>query len=276
LEFPASVAANIPFRPRPYLDTTPIPRAKSNSYANPQMPYGQGSYFNPYSAMPHYQQQNYYMGQDYSQTSYPPQDYSQSSYMGQQYPNVPYSQTQTPSSNNEGYGQASKDYSQSSYMGQCYPNATWQKESSSNNEGYGQASKDYSQSSYMGQQYPNVPYSQTQTPSANNAAYGQAYGQAYPNANLNAEGFQNTYPTQTINVPSQFVGTLIGKAGRHINEMRRASRCEVEVVDLAPGVVAQERHFKITGPPHQIAIAVDMIGVKLDSEKKRIAKYGHN
>jgi hypothetical protein len=145
-------------------------------------------------------------------------------------------------------------------MGQEYPQSPY-------------AHQHYSQSAYMGQQYLNSPYPQAQTLPANNPEYN-------PFANTSPEFFQNNvqYPTQVINVPSQFVGALIGKAGRHINEMRRVSRCEIEVVDLAPGVIAgplQEKQFKITGPPHMIAVAAEMIGSKLESEKKRIAKYGH-
>jgi predicted RNA-binding protein YlqC (UPF0109 family) len=211
LEFPASVAANIPFRPRPFLDSTPIPYSKSNPYANTQMPHGQSSSFNPYAAVPHIQQQSYYTSQEYPQSPYAHQHYSQSAYMGQPYLNSPYPQAQTLSSNNPEYGQVST---------------------------------------------------------------------SHPYANNSPEFFPNNvhYPTHVINVPSQYVGALIGKAGRHINEMRRVSRCEVEVVDLAPGVIAgplEGRQFKITGPPHMIAVAAEMIGSKLESEKKRIAKYGH-
>jgi hypothetical protein len=98
-------------------------------------------------------------------------------------------------------------------------------------------------------------------------------------ANHNVESLSNipSYPSQLVNVPSKFVGALIGKAGRHINEIRRVSRCDIEMLDLPPGVTTgsiEERQFKITGHPQQIAIAVGMIGARLDAERRRIAKYG--
>lgn len=133
--------------------------------------------------------------------------------------------------------------------------------------------QEYLQSPYMGQQFLNSPYSQSSILPFHNQPYGHPQSSL---SNFNSFHSIPSYPSQIINVPNKSVGVLIGKAGRHINEMRRVSQCDIEMIELqgvSTGPV-EERQIKITGPPLQIAIAVDMIGARLEAERKRIAKYG--
>ena len=206
IEFPASVAANVPFIPRPYLESNPVIPSKPLPFVNLPAQYGQSSaVYNSFVISP--------------------------------FENPPGIQAQ-----------------------------------------FYTAPQEYISHSYLGHTPLNNAYSQFALPPHNLQFYDQSVS-SFPYENTNLEASQNMplFPSQIINVPSRFVGVLIGKAGRHINEMRRVSRCDVQMVDLTPGVTpgaVEERQFKITGPPQQIAIAVDMIATRLDSERKRIEKYG--
>jgi poly(rC)-binding protein 2/3/4 len=66
---------------------------------------------------------------------------------------------------------------------------------------------------------------------------------------------------------------VIGKAGAKINEIRQQSQCQIRVTD--PGTPAtngappnpEERLVTITGLPHHINTAVQMLYARLEQEK---------
>jgi polyribonucleotide nucleotidyltransferase len=69
--------------------------------------------------------------------------------------------------------------------------------------------------------------------------------------------------------------TVIGKAGAKINEIRQASQCQVRVTDPGTPAIAgsepnpEERLVTITGLPHNINTAVQMLYARLEQEKQK-------
>ncbi|RSH92113.1 hypothetical protein EHS25_008526 [Saitozyma podzolica] len=86
--------------------------------------------------------------------------------------------------------------------------------------------------------------------------------------------------TQQIFIPNSLVGSIIGKGGVKINEIRSQSQCQIRVTEpgtpAAPGapVNPEERLVTITGQPGNINIAVQMLYSRLESEKQRVAMGG--
>jgi heterogeneous nuclear rnp K-like protein 2 len=69
--------------------------------------------------------------------------------------------------------------------------------------------------------------------------------------------------------------SVIGKAGAKINEIRQASQCQVRVTDPGTPAIAgsepnpEERLVTITGLPHNINTAVQMLYARLEQEKQK-------
>ncbi|GAA5834032.1 hypothetical protein JCM11251_003597 [Rhodosporidiobolus azoricus] len=77
---------------------------------------------------------------------------------------------------------------------------------------------------------------------------------------------------QQIFIPNELVGSIIGKAGRAINEVRQAAGCQIKINEpgeSAPGGSPNERLVTITGPPAGIQTAVRMLYQRLEAEKAK-------
>ncbi|GAA5898662.1 uncharacterized protein JCM6883_003382 [Sporobolomyces salmoneus] len=78
--------------------------------------------------------------------------------------------------------------------------------------------------------------------------------------------------TQQIFIPNELVGSIIGKAGAKINEVRQASQCQIKINEpgeAAPGGSPLERLVTITGQPAGIQIAVRLLYQRLETEKAK-------
>lgn len=78
--------------------------------------------------------------------------------------------------------------------------------------------------------------------------------------------------TQQIFIPNELVGSIIGKAGAKINEVRQASGCQIKINEpgeAAPGGSPLERLVTITGLPTGIQIAVRLLYQRLETEKAK-------
>ncbi|GAA5938228.1 uncharacterized protein JCM15063_000672 [Sporobolomyces koalae] len=78
--------------------------------------------------------------------------------------------------------------------------------------------------------------------------------------------------TQQIFIPNELVGSIIGKAGAKINEVRQASQCQIKINEpgeAAPGGSPLERLVTITGQPTGIQIAVRLLYQRLETEKQK-------
>ncbi|GAA6034948.1 hypothetical protein JCM8097_009380 [Rhodosporidiobolus ruineniae] len=78
--------------------------------------------------------------------------------------------------------------------------------------------------------------------------------------------------TQQIFIPNELVGSIIGKGGQKINQVRQESRTQIKVNqpdDPAPGGSPNERLVTITGDPAGIQIAVRMLYERLEQEKQK-------
>ncbi|GAA6059302.1 hypothetical protein JCM10212_005882 [Sporobolomyces blumeae] len=78
--------------------------------------------------------------------------------------------------------------------------------------------------------------------------------------------------TQQIFIPNELVGSIIGKAGAKINEVRQASQCQIKINEpgeAAPGGSPLERLVTITGQPTGIQIAVRLLYQRLEQEKQK-------
>ncbi|GAA6000355.1 hypothetical protein JCM10207_007976 [Rhodosporidiobolus poonsookiae] len=78
--------------------------------------------------------------------------------------------------------------------------------------------------------------------------------------------------TQQIFIPSELVGSIIGKAGAKINEVRQVSQCQIKINEpgeSAPGGSPNERLVTITGQPNGIQTAVRMLYQRLEQEKSK-------
>ncbi|KAK4688122.1 heterogeneous nuclear rnp K-like protein, partial [Tremellales sp. Uapishka_1] len=86
--------------------------------------------------------------------------------------------------------------------------------------------------------------------------------------------------TQQIFIPNALVGSIIGKAGSKINEIRSQSQCQIRVTE--PGTAAtpgapvnpDERLVTITGLPANINTAVHMLYSRLEQEKAKLSDGG--
>ncbi|KAJ3085409.1 RNA binding protein, heterogenous nuclear RNP-K like protein [Physocladia obscura] len=84
-------------------------------------------------------------------------------------------------------------------------------------------------------------------------------------SNNNSEDQQ----TQTLSVPSDMVGCIIGKGGAFIANIRRQSGAKLRISELEEGGNAAERVVTIVGSAQSIAKALQLIYEQLDAEKNR-------
>ncbi|KAF5092179.1 hypothetical protein D0Z00_004701 [Geotrichum galactomycetum] len=75
--------------------------------------------------------------------------------------------------------------------------------------------------------------------------------------------------TQDVMIPNNFVGTVIGKGGSKIKEIRHVSKAKVRVLDPIPD--SEERLIQITGIPEANEMAIYMIHTVIETEKMRSA-----
>ncbi|KAK4058435.1 PAB1 binding protein [Microbotryomycetes sp. JL221] len=78
--------------------------------------------------------------------------------------------------------------------------------------------------------------------------------------------------TQQIYIPNELVGSIIGKGGAKINEVRSTSQCTIKINEPGEGVAAHnanERLVTITGQPANIQLAVRMLYERLEQEKQK-------
>ncbi|KAF9271783.1 hypothetical protein BGZ88_005598 [Linnemannia elongata] len=94
---------------------------------------------------------------------------------------------------------------------------------------------------------PMAPYSQEFGASSGSAAHTQA---------------------QQIFIPNDMVGSVIGKGGSKINEIRKASGSQISIADQ-PNKSGDERLVTITGTPESNQMAIYLLYSRLESEKDR-------
>ncbi|KAJ3128400.1 RNA binding protein, heterogenous nuclear RNP-K like protein [Irineochytrium annulatum] len=73
--------------------------------------------------------------------------------------------------------------------------------------------------------------------------------------------------TQTLSIPTDMVGCVIGKAGAFINSIRRQSGAKLRIGEAAEG--ASERVITIVGTPNANAKALQLLYDQLEHEKQR-------
>lgn len=78
--------------------------------------------------------------------------------------------------------------------------------------------------------------------------------------------------SQAIFIPNELVGSIIGKGGAKINEVRQMSQCQIKINEpgeAAPGGGPNERLVTITGQPTGIQTAIQMLYKRLEEEKNK-------
>ncbi|KAJ3030296.1 UNVERIFIED_CONTAM: RNA binding protein, heterogenous nuclear RNP-K like protein [Siphonaria sp. JEL0065] len=75
--------------------------------------------------------------------------------------------------------------------------------------------------------------------------------------------------TQTLSIPSDMVGCIIGKGGSFIANIRRQSNAKLRISELEEGANANERVVTIVGSAGAIAKALQLIYEQLEAEKTR-------
>ncbi|BGP54390.1 PAB1 binding protein [Rhodotorula sphaerocarpa] len=78
--------------------------------------------------------------------------------------------------------------------------------------------------------------------------------------------------SQAIFIPNELVGSIIGKGGAKINEVRQVSACQIKINEPgepAPGGGPNERLVTITGQPTGIQTAIQMLYKRLEEEKNK-------
>ncbi len=97
----------------------------------------------------------------------------------------------------------------------------------------------------------------------------------HPPAHFNPPQQQQT---QQIFIPNSLVGSIIGKGGNKINEIRLRSQAHIKIMepDAAPpasGGNENERMVTITGQPHSIQFAVQLLSqVSIESLDSNTAR----
>ncbi|KAF9089450.1 hypothetical protein BGX23_006693 [Mortierella sp. AD031] len=94
------------------------------------------------------------------------------------------------------------------------------------------------------------------------APYSQEYGMAA------GGGSGGNSQAQQIFIPNDMVGSVIGKGGSKINEIRKASGSQITIADQ-PNKSGDERLVTITGTPESNQMAIYLLYSRLESEKDR-------
>ncbi|KAJ3412354.1 RNA binding protein, heterogenous nuclear RNP-K like protein [Chytridiales sp. JEL 0842] len=108
--------------------------------------------------------------------------------------------------------------------------------------------------------YPTSSYNSNPTRRYNNSSNSSAPTSAAPQSTENLE-------TQTITVPSDMVGCIIGKGGSFISTIRRQSGARLRIAEEEEGTF--QRVVTITGSHQSNKKALQMIYDQLESEKER-------
>ncbi|KAJ1531280.1 RNA binding protein, heterogenous nuclear RNP-K like protein [Nowakowskiella sp. JEL0078] len=81
--------------------------------------------------------------------------------------------------------------------------------------------------------------------------------------------------TQTLNIPADMVGCIIGKGGNFINHIRRSSQSRVSI-SKELDVATNQRVFTVVGTHDSNEKALDMLYTQLESEKQRRLAIGNS
>ncbi|EJD05699.1 uncharacterized protein FOMMEDRAFT_79532 [Fomitiporia mediterranea MF3/22] len=114
---------------------------------------------------------------------------------------------------------------------------------------------------------------QERMPSSTNSSYRPSNRAPRPPLSGGAQSY-----TQQIYIPNDLVGCIIGKGGSKINEIRHMSASQIKIME--PGVTPpgmsgpaggteNERLVIITGQPHNIQMAVQLLYHRLEQEKQK-------
>ncbi|KAL8276277.1 hypothetical protein RQP46_011305 [Phenoliferia psychrophenolica] len=79
-------------------------------------------------------------------------------------------------------------------------------------------------------------------------------------------------PQQQIYIPNELVGSIIGKAGSKINEIRQVSQCQIKISEPGentPGANPSERLVTIIGQSANIQVAVRLLYERLETERAK-------
>ncbi|KAM0788449.1 hypothetical protein ACM66B_001583 [Microbotryomycetes sp. NB124-2] len=119
-----------------------------------------------------------------------------------------------------------------------------------------------------------VPYGYPPPPTPDHRGGGAMYGMPMPRGHVSHGGpvLGPGSQTQQIFIPNELVGSIIGKGGAKINEVRSTSQCSIKINepgDSAPGGSPNERLVTITGQPANIQLAVRMLYERLEQEKQK-------
>lgn len=92
---------------------------------------------------------------------------------------------------------------------------------------------------------------------------------AGPNYNrgIGVNGNETSQENQELYIPNDYVGSVIGKGGQKIKEIRRVSNCNIKVTDTRN--MSNERLVELSGSPENIRHATYLIQARIESEKKR-------
>ncbi|KAJ3331950.1 RNA binding protein, heterogenous nuclear RNP-K like protein [Blyttiomyces sp. JEL0837] len=98
---------------------------------------------------------------------------------------------------------------------------------------------------------------------------GRANGSYSPVNNRDSRDRDSDQQTQTMAIPSDMVGCVIGKGGSFISSIRRQSNARLRISEAIEG--SSERIITVTGTSTATAKAMQMIQEQLSSEKQRRA-----
>ncbi|KAF9532146.1 hypothetical protein CPB83DRAFT_847294 [Crepidotus variabilis] len=106
----------------------------------------------------------------------------------------------------------------------------------------------------------------------------------YPPNNYAPHNPPQQLQTQQIYIPNDLVGCIIGKGGSKINEIRHMSASQIKIME--PGATGNgansqphesgERLVVITGQPHNINMAVQLLYHRLEQEKQKQVRANTN
>lgn len=94
-----------------------------------------------------------------------------------------------------------------------------------------------------------------------NRGYDRSYGGMDAHPPLGGQEHQDLY------VPNDYVGSVIGRGGQKITEIRRVSNCHIKVTDTKN--LQNERLIQLSGTLESIRHATYLIQARVESERKR-------
>ncbi|XP_046861818.1 poly(rC)-binding protein 2-like [Xenia sp. Carnegie-2017] len=88
-----------------------------------------------------------------------------------------------------------------------------------------------------------------------------------PRRRKRSDDFLDEFMTETMSIPSQFAGSLIGRRGAKINEIRTKSEASIKIADAREG--SSERIVTISGNPEAVGMAQFLIKSRVKFEEKK-------